>query len=44
MNKKDLTERDICTKIITPTVKQAGLDILSQIREEVFFTDTCWIA
>ncbi len=38
MNKKDLTERDICTKFITPAVKQAGWDVLSQIREEVSFT------
>jgi type I restriction enzyme R subunit len=38
MNKKDLSERDICTKFITPAVKQAGWDVLSQIREEVAFT------
>ncbi len=38
MNKKDLTERDICTKIITPAVERAGWDVQSQIREEVFFT------
>jgi type I restriction enzyme, R subunit len=38
MNKKDLSERDICTKFITPAVKGAGWDVLSQIREEVFFT------
>jgi type I restriction enzyme R subunit len=38
MNKKDLSERDICTKFIPPAVKQAGWDVLSQIREEVFFT------
>ena len=36
--KKDLSERDICTKFITPALKQAGWDVLSQIREEVFFT------
>ena len=36
--KKALSERDICTKFITPAVKQAGWDVLSQIREEVFFT------
>jgi type I restriction enzyme, R subunit len=35
---KDLSERDICTKFITPAVRQAGWDDLSQIREEVFFT------
>lgn len=38
MNKKDLSERDICTKFITPAVKQAGWDEMSQIREEVYFT------
>lgn len=38
MNNKDLTERDICTKFITPAVEQAGWNIQSQIREEVFFT------
>src|ERR1700674_3680068 len=38
MNKKDLSERDICTKYITPAVKQAGWDEMSQIREEVSFT------
>ena len=25
LNKKELSERDICTKYITPAVKQAGL-------------------
>ncbi len=38
MNKKDLSERDICSKFITPAIKQAGWDDMSQIREEVFFT------
>jgi type I restriction enzyme, R subunit len=38
MSKKDLSERDICTKFITPAVMQAGWDIHSQIREEVGFT------
>src|SRR3984885_1569614 len=38
MNKKALTERDICSKFITPAVKDAGWDDLSQIREQVFFT------
>jgi type I restriction enzyme R subunit len=38
MNKKDLTERDICTKFITPNIEKAGWDVQSQIREEVFFT------
>ena len=38
MNKKDLSERDICTKFITPAVQRAGWDVMSQIREEVSFT------
>lgn len=38
MNKKDLSERDICTKFITPAVEKAGWDVHSQIREEVYFT------
>ncbi len=35
---KSLTERDICTKYILPAVKQAGWDLMLQVREEVFFT------
>jgi type I restriction enzyme R subunit len=38
MNKKDLSEHDIRTKFITPAVLQAGWDVMSQIREEVGFT------
>jgi type I restriction enzyme R subunit len=38
MNKKALTERDICTKFITPALKHASWDEMSQIREEVSFT------
>lgn len=38
MDKRSLTERDICTKFILPAVKQAGWDMMLQIREEVFFT------
>lgn len=37
-NKKELTERDICTKFITPAIIQAGWDNNTQIREEVTFT------
>jgi type I restriction enzyme R subunit len=39
MNKKDLSERDICTKFITPAIQSAGWDVKKQIREEVSFTD-----
>jgi hypothetical protein len=38
MNKRNLSERDICTKFITPAVKLAGWDEMNQIREEVSFT------
>lgn len=39
MNKKDLSERDICTKFITPALQKAGWNIQTQIREEFSFTD-----
>jgi type I restriction enzyme R subunit len=39
MNKKSLSERDICTKFITPALTAAGWDLHTQIREEVSFTD-----
>ncbi|MER9831369.1 DEAD/DEAH box helicase family protein [Mesorhizobium sp. M0134] len=38
MDKKSLTERDICTKFILPAVKRAGWDDMVQVREEVYFT------
>src|SRR5436305_10164004 len=38
MNKKVLSERDICTKFITPAVQQAGWDVFAQLREQVYFT------
>lgn len=38
-NKKALSERDICTKFITPALEQAGWDMQKQVREEVGFTD-----
>jgi len=39
MNKKLLTERDICTKFITPAIEKSGWDLKRQVREEVSFTD-----
>jgi type I site-specific restriction endonuclease len=36
VNKKDLSERDICTKFITPAVKASGWEVLSQIQEQIF--------
>ena len=38
MDKKVLSERDICTKFITPALSQAGWNIQSQVREEFSFT------
>lgn len=38
MNKKNLSERDICTKFITPALEKVGWDKLRQLREEVTFT------
>ncbi len=39
MNKQQLSERDICTKFITPALVRAGWDIQRQVREEFSFTD-----
>ena len=37
-DKKGFSERDICSKFITPAITAAGWDMNSQIREEVSFT------
>ena len=37
-NDNKLSERDVCTKFITPALRRAGWDEMSQIREEVGFT------
>jgi len=39
MNKKELSERDICTKFINPAIEKAGWNMKKQVREEVSFTD-----
>lgn len=39
MNKKDLSERDICTKFITPALEKAGWNVQTQIREEFSLTE-----
>jgi type I restriction enzyme R subunit len=36
--KRELSERDICTKYITPALMGAKWDLMNQIREEVYFT------
>jgi type I restriction enzyme R subunit len=39
MNKRGFSERDICTKFITPALEKSGWDKITQILEEVSFTD-----
>lgn len=39
MNKRQLSERDICTQYITPALVRAGWDISTQVREEFSLTD-----
>lgn len=39
VDKKSLSERDICTKYITPAITKAGWNIETQVLEEVSFTD-----
>src|SRR6266446_6080593 len=38
LDKKSLSERDICSKFITPALVSARWDLMTQIREEVSFT------
>lgn len=38
MNKKKLSERDICTKFITPAITRGGWDVQAQVREQVHLT------
>lgn len=39
IDRKSLSERDICTKFITPAIEKAGWDKQTQLLEEVSFTD-----
>lgn len=39
MDKKSLSERDICTKFITPAIIKSGWDKEGCFREQVYFTD-----
>ena len=39
MSKKLLSERDICTKFISPAIENSGQDKLAEYLEEVSFTD-----
>ena len=38
IDKKSLSERDICTKFISPAIERAGWDMQNQLREEVYIT------
>ena len=38
MSPNNLSERDVCTKFITPALVAAGWDVQTQVREEVGFT------
>lgn len=38
MDKRSLSEQDICTKYILPAIKRAGWDDMLQMRQEVYFT------
>jgi type I restriction enzyme R subunit len=42
MNKKSLSERDICSKYISPALGSAGWDLNTQLREEVALTSR-WV-
>ena len=39
VNKTHLTETDVITKFILPAIKDAGWDVMSQIRQEVKLRD-----
>jgi type I restriction enzyme, R subunit len=39
MDKKKLSERDICTQYITPALVRSGWDLATQVREEFYLTD-----
>lgn len=39
IDKRDLSEQDICTQYIVPALIKAGWDISRQVREQVYFTD-----
>ena len=38
MDKRSLTERDICTKFILPAIQRAGWDEMLPVRVEAYFT------
>ncbi|MDX2053367.1 MAG: DEAD/DEAH box helicase family protein [Polyangiaceae bacterium] len=38
VDKKALSERDVCTKFITPAIAKGGWDVQAQVRENVYLT------
>lgn len=38
MDKKALSERDVCTKFISPAIAKGGWDVQAQVRENVYLT------
>lgn len=42
MNKQMLSERDICTKFITPALEKAGWDVLTQVTIKEFDREKVW--
>ena len=39
LNKKNLSEEDICTKYITPAIEKVGWDRHTKFLQQVSFTD-----
>ena len=39
VDKRSLSEQDICNRYITPNLQKSGWDIMTQIRTEYSFTD-----
>ncbi|PTD97498.1 restriction endonuclease subunit S domain-containing protein [Pseudothauera lacus] len=39
MNKKNLSERDICTRYVTPALSAAGWDVHTQVSEEAHLSE-----
>jgi hypothetical protein len=39
VDKKALSEGDICTKFVSPAIERAGWDMQAQLREEVYITN-----
>jgi type I restriction enzyme, R subunit len=38
VDKRSLSEQDICTQFITPAIQRAGWNLALQVRQEVTFT------